>query len=122
MLSLMTRRNSDEVSLDIVTALLVGVPIGIVLALVVGGIGWASGRDLSDLAGWFGVAGAGIAVAVALRRIERSGRHEPERSDARSVGPAQKPCWNFAAVPIASAIKQPQHTKTMTSSHIAAVA
>ncbi len=82
MLSLMTRRNSDEVSLDIVTALLVGVPIGIVLALVVGGIGWASGRDFGDLAGWFGVAGAAVAVAVALRRIERSGRHEPERSDA----------------------------------------
>ncbi len=70
----MTRRGSDEVSLDIVLALVVGVPIGILVAAVVGGIGWLTRRDLSGVAGWFGIAAAAVAVAVALRRWEHSRR------------------------------------------------
>ncbi|HEX4432116.1 MAG TPA: hypothetical protein VHZ96_22795 [Frankiaceae bacterium] len=69
----MTRRSSDEVSLDIVMALLVGVPIGIVVAFMVGGAGWLTGHDFTRFAGWLGVAAAVVAVAIALRRYERSG-------------------------------------------------
>lgn len=70
------RRSSDEVTLDIVMALLIGVPIGIALAFGVSGIGWLTGHDFSGFAGWLGVAGAVIAVGVALRRSERSSRQK----------------------------------------------
>ena len=70
----MTRRDSDEVALDIVMALLVGVPVGIAVAFAVGGIGMLTGHDFGGFAGWFGVAGTLIAVGIALVRLERSGR------------------------------------------------
>jgi hypothetical protein len=77
-----TRRDSDEVSLDIVMALLVGVPVGIAVALVVRGIGVLAGRDLGSFAGGLGVAVAVITVSVALGRFERSGRWARDAQDA----------------------------------------
>jgi small-conductance mechanosensitive channel len=82
MLWRVARRDSDETALDIVMALLVGVPVGIAVALVVGGIGWLAGRDVGSFAAWLGVAVAVIAVGVALRRFERSGRRARDAQDA----------------------------------------
>ncbi len=84
MLWRVARRDSDEVALDIVMALLVGVPVGIAVAFGVGGIGWLTGHDFSGFAGWLGVAGAVITVGVALARFERSGQQ------ARDVIAAQR--------------------------------
>jgi hypothetical protein len=79
MLGPVTRRDSDEVSLDIVMALLVGIPVGLVVAFLVGGTGWMTGHDFGGFAGWLGVGATVIAVAVALRRLERSARRgQPE--------------------------------------------
>jgi hypothetical protein len=60
------------VSLNIVMALLVGVPIGIAAAFLVGGIGAIVGRDWVGFAGGFGMAVAIIAVGVTLVRFERA--------------------------------------------------
>lgn len=67
----MNRRPSDEVSLDIVVALLGGVVVGLLVAAVVGGIGWLSKVQLGAYAGGSGLIAGGFAVLIILTRLTR---------------------------------------------------
>jgi hypothetical protein len=75
----MAQRNSDEMSLDIVMALLAGVTVGLVLLAIIGGFCYLSGVALGAPAAVVALAGGGFAVIATLVRLERAAAREPAR-------------------------------------------
>jgi hypothetical protein len=66
------RRPSDEVSLDIVVALLGGLAVGVLVAAAIGVIGWLAGGNLGDFAEGFGLIAAAVAAVIILTRLKQT--------------------------------------------------
>ena len=72
----MAQRNSDEMSLDIVMALLAGVMVGLGLLAIIGGFCYLSGIAFGAPAAVVALAGGGFAVVATLVRLERAAAPE----------------------------------------------
>jgi hypothetical protein len=68
-----SRRPSDEMSLNIVIALLAGVVTGAVVAAAVAGLCYLAGLELGALTATLALISAGIVTVTTLKRLERSG-------------------------------------------------
>jgi hypothetical protein len=68
----MSTPRSDEMSLDIVLAVLAGVVVGVAVVAAAGGICYLSGLAFGAAAWWLGLIAAAATTVVTLLRLERS--------------------------------------------------
>ena len=73
-----TARASDEVSLDIVISLIGGVAIGLLVAALVGGIGWLLKVQTGALAGGVGLVVGASTVVTILTRLTLKAASPPD--------------------------------------------